>query len=134
MKASGRKGTEGGVGAAKLDVATSSVAQGVRALRPVLIAVAVTQQGVGELLLIHGADFVIRSSILLSWGCYRWRVVHLCVGSRRHTRRGRASRWDREAKAGRARRRRRAKRGLRRRRWSGGRGESTAVGHAVIRP
>ena len=57
------KGPREGVGAAKLDVAMGGVAQGVRALSPVPIAVAVAQQGVGELLLSHGASFVIRSGV-----------------------------------------------------------------------
>ena len=99
------KGPREGVGATKLDVATSGVAQGVRTLCPVPIAVAVPQQGVVELLLSYGAGFAIQSSVLLSWGCYgRW-VVHVWVGSRRHARRGRASQWDRGAKARRARKR-----------------------------
>ena len=55
------KGPREGVRAAELDVATSDVAQGVCTLNPVPIAVAVAQQGVGEL----GASFVIRSSTLL---------------------------------------------------------------------
>ena len=55
------KGPREGVEAAELDVATSDVAQGVRTLSPVPIAVAVAQQVVGELLLSHGAVFVIRS-------------------------------------------------------------------------
>ena len=99
------EGSKEGVGAAKLNVATSDVGQGVRTSSPVPIAVAVAQQGVGELLLSHGAGFVIRSSVLLSWGCYRRRVVHLWVGIRRHARRGGASQWDHGAKADPARRR-----------------------------
>ena len=59
------KGPREGVRAAELDVATSDVAQGVRTVSPVPIAVAVAQQGVGELMLSHGAGFVIRSSTLL---------------------------------------------------------------------
>ena len=99
------KGPREGVGAVKLYVATSGVAQGVRALRPIPIAAAVPQQGVVELLLSYGACFAIQSSVLLSSGCYGRCVVHVWVGSRRHVRRGRASQWDRGAKAGRARKR-----------------------------
>ena len=99
------KGPREGVGAAELDVATRDVAQGVRTLSPASIAVAVAQQGIAELLLSHGAGFVIRSSVLLDWGCHGRRVVHLWVGTRCYARRGEASQRDRGAKAGRARRR-----------------------------
>ena len=64
------KGPREEVEAAKLDIATSGVAQGVRAFCPVPIAVAVAQQGVVELLLSHGAGFITRSSVLWSWGYY----------------------------------------------------------------
>ena len=117
------KGLREGVRAAELDVAASGVAQGVRTLSPVPIAVALAQQGVGELLLCCGVGFVIRGSTLSGGECYGRRVVHSWVGNRRHARRGGVSQWDRGAKAGRA-----------WRRWSGGRGESTAGGHAVSRP